>query len=59
MPDPEPLSPARETVAEAVAAGPAAGLAPNVVGALWMLASAVAFTVMTTLIKVLGHRLRR
>ncbi|MDO9224229.1 MAG: DMT family transporter [Caulobacter sp.] len=30
------------------------GLAPNVRGALWMLASALAFTVMTTLIKFLG-----
>jgi len=30
------------------------GLAPNVRGALWMLASAVGFTVMTTLIKFLG-----
>lgn len=30
------------------------GLAPNVHGALWMLASAVGFTVMTTLIKYLG-----
>jgi len=29
-------------------------LAPNVLGALWMLASALAFTVMTTLIKFLG-----
>ena len=44
MPEPEPLgaAPARP------------GLAPNVVGALWMLASALAFTVMTTLIKYLG-----
>jgi drug/metabolite transporter (DMT)-like permease len=31
-----------------------AGLTPNVRGALWMLASAVTFTVMTTLIKFLG-----
>jgi drug/metabolite transporter (DMT)-like permease len=31
-----------------------AGLTPNVRGALWMLASAVTFTVMTTLIKYLG-----
>lgn len=30
------------------------GLAPNVVGALWMLGSAVSFTAMTTLIKYLG-----
>ena len=30
------------------------GLAPNVRGALWMLASALGFTVMTTLIKFLG-----
>ncbi|WP_304166485.1 DMT family transporter [Phenylobacterium aquaticum] len=33
---------------------PAEGLAPNVRGALWMLASALAFTVMTTLVKFLG-----
>ena len=33
---------------------PRPGLAPNVQGALWMLASALAFTVMTTLIKFLG-----
>ena len=31
-----------------------AGLAPNVRGALWMLGSALAFSVMTTLIKYLG-----
>jgi drug/metabolite transporter (DMT)-like permease len=31
-----------------------AGLTPNVRGALWMLASAAAFTAMTTLIKALG-----
>lgn len=31
-----------------------AGLPPNVIGALWMLASAFTFTVMTTLIKYLG-----
>lgn len=31
-----------------------AGLTPNLRGALWMLASAVTFTVMTTLIKYLG-----
>lgn len=30
------------------------GLAPNVLGALWMLAAALGFTVMTTLIKYLG-----
>jgi drug/metabolite transporter (DMT)-like permease len=30
------------------------GLAPNVQGALWMLASAITFTAMTSLIKVLG-----
>jgi len=30
------------------------GLAPNVVGALWMLGSALGFTAMTTLIKFLG-----
>ncbi len=30
------------------------GLAPNVRGALWMLASALAFTAMTTLVKFLG-----
>ena len=30
------------------------GLAPNIRGALWMLASALGFTVMTTLIKFLG-----
>lgn len=33
---------------------PRPGLAPNVHGALWMLASAVGFTAMTTLIKFLG-----
>jgi drug/metabolite transporter (DMT)-like permease len=33
---------------------PAPRFAPNVEGALWMLASALAFTVMTTLIKFLG-----
>jgi drug/metabolite transporter (DMT)-like permease len=42
----------------AVAATPAPGgfasLSPNVRGALWMLASAVTFTAMTTLIKFLG-----
>lgn len=55
MPDPEPLAPAREDVAEAeVAAHPSRGLAPNVVGALWMLGSALAFTAMTTLVKALG-----
>ncbi|WP_296523048.1 DMT family transporter, partial [Phenylobacterium sp.] len=32
-----------------------AGLSPNVRGALWMTASALAFTVMTTLIKFLGE----
>lgn len=40
-----------------VAAGPSgrlAGLSPNLRGALWMLASAATFTVMTTLIKYLG-----
>ena len=31
------------------------GLAPNVRGALWMLASALAFSVMTTLVKYLGN----
>lgn len=49
-----PLAPARE---DAVATPPDAaprGLAPNVVGALWMLGSALAFTVMTTLVKYLG-----
>jgi len=35
-------------------AKPRRGLAPNVHGALWMLASAVGFTVMMTLIKYLG-----
>lgn len=35
-------------------AGWHAGLTPNVRGALWMLASAAAFTAMTTLIKYLG-----
>ncbi len=54
MPDPEPLSSAREDIAEAEASRPVEGMAPNVVGALWMLGSAVAFTAMTTLIKVLG-----
>lgn len=44
MPE-EPLVPAR---------APTPGLAPNVRGALWMLASAAGFTVMTTLIKFLG-----
>lgn len=34
--------------------GPTARFSPNVEGALWMLASAVAFTVMTVLIKYLG-----
>src|SRR5690606_23837749 len=35
--------------------GPAPqGLAPNVHGALWMVASALGFTAMTTLIKYLG-----
>lgn len=38
----------------ATPAAPAEGLAPNVRGALWMLASALAFTVMTTLVKFLG-----
>lgn len=33
---------------------PGGGLTPNVRGALWMLASALGFTVMTTLIKFLG-----
>ena len=32
----------------------ASGLSPNLRGALWMLASAVGFTAMTTLIKFLG-----
>jgi drug/metabolite transporter (DMT)-like permease len=36
------------------AAAAFAGLSPNVRGALWMTASALAFTVMTTLIKYLG-----
>jgi drug/metabolite transporter (DMT)-like permease len=54
MADPEPLAPAREDVVEAQVAGRTSKLAPNVVGALWMLGSAVAFTAMTTLIKVLG-----
>lgn len=36
------------------AAKPKAGLAPNVHGALWMVASAVGFTAMTSLIKYLG-----
>ena len=54
MTNPEPLAPAREDVAEAQVAGPTHGLAPNVVGALWMLGSALAFTAMTTLIKYLG-----
>jgi drug/metabolite transporter (DMT)-like permease len=54
MPDPEPLSAAREDVAEVAPAHAEPALAPNVVGALWMLASAVSFTVMTTLIKYLG-----
>jgi len=40
--------------AYAVALKAYSGLAPNVRGALWMLASALAFTVMTTLIKYLG-----
>lgn len=42
---------------EPIAPPPAAkpGLAPNVRGALWMLASAIGFTVMTTLIKYLGE----
>jgi drug/metabolite transporter (DMT)-like permease len=31
------------------------GLSPNVAGALWVLASAVAFTAMTTLVKFLGE----
>lgn len=39
---------------ESGAAAAGAGLTPNVRGALWMLASAVTFTVMTTLIKYLG-----
>ena len=34
--------------------GRTSGLSPNVQGALWMLASAVTFSVMTTLIKFLG-----
>jgi drug/metabolite transporter (DMT)-like permease len=37
-----------------VAPGPHPGLTPNVRGALWMLASALGFTAMTTLIKFLG-----
>jgi len=37
-----------------VSARARAGLAPNVVGAVWMLGSALGFTVMTTLIKYLG-----
>lgn len=36
-------------------AGRRAPLAPNVEGALWVLASAVAFTAMTTLVKYLGE----
>lgn len=45
-----------ETIApqEAPAEGRLARLTPNVRGALWMLGSAVTFTVMTTLIKYLG-----
>ncbi|WP_347566998.1 DMT family transporter [Caulobacter sp. CCUG 60055] len=39
-------------MADAAAAAP--GLAPNVRGALWMVASAISFTAMTTLIKYLG-----
>lgn len=35
--------------------GKIAGLAPNVRGAMWMLASAIGFTAMTTLIKFLGE----
>lgn len=54
MPDHEPQAPAREDAVEAAVAGPNTGLAPNVVGALWMTGSALAFTVMTTLIKYLG-----
>jgi len=43
-------------VAETVApsSGRLSGLTPNLQGALWMLASAVTFTAMTTLIKYLG-----
>lgn len=41
--DPVPIEPGRRP-----------GLAPNVIGALWMLGSAVAFTAMTTLVKFLG-----
>lgn len=37
-----------------LATEPKPGLAPNVRGALWMLGSALGFTVMTTLIKYLG-----
>jgi drug/metabolite transporter (DMT)-like permease len=37
------------------AGDPKPGLAPNVHGALWMLASALGFTAMTTLIKYLGE----
>lgn len=54
MPQSDPVTAAREDVAEAVDADVRPGLAPNVVGALWMLASAVSFSVMTTLIKYLG-----
>ena len=38
-----------------VVSEPRPGLAPNVKGALWMLASALGFTAMTTLIKYLGE----
>jgi len=43
-----------EPLLTAVPAAPHARLSPNVRGALWMLASAVTFTAMTTLIKFLG-----
>ena len=43
MSDPVPVEPRAQP-----------GLAPNVLGALWMLGSALGFTVMTVLIKVLG-----
>lgn len=41
-------------MAEGPAAGLFAGLAPNVRGALWILAAALCFSVMTTLVKFLG-----
>lgn len=43
-----------EGVALDAGAGGLAGLSPNLQGALWMLASALTFTAMTTLIKYLG-----